>query len=146
MLLLGRLPSTHSELANMTQTEIYFSRHAKRRMRLYNIAEEEVQTILRGKKRDEWISDDRNEVIDHGVLNRHGYPIKVVFTLEGDAITVITPQLSESRGCPRFKASKGEAIASYRQPLATQEMGRHRLSRRANKMKLSPLFPYNFHG
>lgn len=74
----------------MTQTVIYFSRHAKRRMRLYNIAEEEVQTILRGKKRDEWISDDRNEVIDHGVLSQHGYPIKVVFTLEGDAITVIT--------------------------------------------------------
>jgi len=74
----------------MTEIEIYFSRHAKRRMRLYNISEEDVQTILRSKKRDAWISDDRNEAIDHEVLSQHGYPIKVVFTLKGDAITVIT--------------------------------------------------------
>jgi len=42
---------------------------------------------------------------------------------------------SESRGCPRFKASKGEAVVNYREPLATQKMGYHRLSRRANKME-----------
>ena len=40
----------------------------------------------------------------------------------------------ESRGCPSFKASKGEAVVTYRDPLATQKMGRHRLSRRVNKM------------
>ncbi|MGD8261878.1 MAG: hypothetical protein PVG08_12340 [Desulfobacterales bacterium] len=42
--------------------------------------------------------------------------------------------LIESRGCPSFKASKGEAVVSYRNPLATQKMGWHRLSRRVNKM------------
>ena len=31
-------------------------------------------------------------------------------------------------------ASKGEAVVAYRKPLATQKMGRHRLSRRVNKM------------
>ncbi len=31
------------------------------------------------------------------------------------------------------KASKGEAVVNYCEPLATQEMGCHRLSRRVNK-------------
>ena len=42
--------------------------------------------------------------------------------------------MSESRGCPSFKASKGEGVVAYPDPLATQKMGRHRLSRRVNKM------------
>ncbi len=45
--------------------------------------------------------------------------------------------MSESRGCPSFKASKSEAVVAYRKPLATQKMGCHRLSRvvfRVNKM------------
>lgn len=42
--------------------------------------------------------------------------------------------MSESRGCPSFKASKGEAVVGYRNPLATQKMGWHRLSQRVNKM------------
>ena len=48
---------------------------------------------------------------------------------------MVKPQLSESRGWFSFKASKGEAVVGYRKPLATQKMGRHRLSRRVNKMK-----------
>jgi len=45
--------------------------------------------------------------------------------------------LSESRGCPSFKASNGEGVVAYPEPLATQKMGLHRLSRvvfRVNKM------------
>jgi hypothetical protein len=44
--------------------------------------------------------------------------------------------MSETRGCPRSKASKGEAVVGYRESLATKEMGYHRLSRRVNKMKI----------
>ena len=44
--------------------------------------------------------------------------------------------MSESRGCPSFEASKGEAVVGYREHLATKKMGRHRLSRRVNKIKL----------
>jgi len=44
--------------------------------------------------------------------------------------------LSESRGCPGFKASKGEAVVCYREPLATRKMGWHRLSQRANKIEI----------
>ena len=46
--------------------------------------------------------------------------------------------MSESRGCPSFKAPKGEAVVAYRpaEAGATQKMGWHRLSRRVNKMGL----------
>ncbi len=42
--------------------------------------------------------------------------------------------MSESRGCPSFKASDVEGVVAYPEPLATQKMGCHRLSRRVNKM------------
>jgi len=44
------------------------------------------------------------------------------------------PQLIESRGCPRSKATEGEAVVDYREHSATKEMGYHRLSQRVNKM------------
>ena len=37
--------------------------------------------------------------------------------------------MSESRGCLSCKASKGEAVVGYRESLATQQMGYHRLVR-----------------
>jgi hypothetical protein len=40
----------------------------------------------------------------------------------------------KSRIPHNFKASKGEAVVAYREPVATQKMGCHRLSRRVNKM------------
>ena len=43
--------------------------------------------------------------------------------------------MNESLGCPRFKASKAEAVVNYCEPLATQKMGYHRLSQRVNKME-----------
>ena len=45
-----------------------------------------------------------------------------------------TPTLQESR-MPKIQGGKGEAIVSYAEPLTTQEMGYHELSRRVNKMK-----------
>jgi hypothetical protein len=36
---------------------------------------------------------------------------------------------------PQIQGVKGEAVVSYREPLTTQEMGYHELSRRVNKMK-----------
>jgi len=35
----------------------------------------------------------------------------------------------------QIQGVKGEAIVSYAEPLTTQEMGCHQLSRRVNKMK-----------
>jgi hypothetical protein len=44
--------------------------------------------------------------------------------------------MSESRGCPRSKATGGEAVVGYRKPPATKEMGYPRLSRRVNKIDI----------
>jgi hypothetical protein len=41
---------------------------------------------------------------------------------------------NESRGCLRFKASKGEAVVNTCESLATQKMGYHRLFPKVNKM------------
>ena len=38
----------------------------------------------------------------------------------------------KSRGCCSFKATEGEAVVDYRNPLATQKMQYYRLSRRVN--------------
>jgi hypothetical protein len=37
---------------------------------------------------------------------------------------------------PQIQGLKGDAVASYCEPLTTLEMGYHRLSRRVNKMKV----------
>ncbi len=37
---------------------------------------------------------------------------------------------------PQIQGIKGEAVVAYRNPLITQEVGYHRLSRRVNKMKI----------
>jgi len=64
--------------------EIKFSRHAIRRIRLYQIAESVVIDILR--KED--ASPGRKEIIEH--VTGFDLPIKVVFNCHGDVVTVIT--------------------------------------------------------
>ncbi|OGP59918.1 MAG: hypothetical protein A2V65_07125 [Deltaproteobacteria bacterium RBG_13_49_15] len=44
------------------------------------------------------------------------------------------PCCCKSRGRPRSKASKGEAVVFYCESLATKEMGHHRLSLRVKNM------------
>ena len=44
------------------------------------------------------------------------------------------PCCCKSQGCPRSKASKGEAVVFYCESLATKEMGCHRLSLRVKNM------------
>ena len=74
----------------MKEINIKFSRHAKRRMALYEITETTVQAIIERRKKDDSLSGGKNEVIDYQTLSRHGYPIKVVFAREEDYLTVIT--------------------------------------------------------
>ncbi|HSQ83523.1 MAG TPA: hypothetical protein VLM43_02265 [Desulfobacterales bacterium] len=44
--------------------------------------------------------------------------------------------MSESRECPRSKATGGEAAVGYRDPPAKKEIGYHQLSRRVNKIDI----------
>ena len=64
--------------------DIKFSRHAKRRVKLYEIPESTIIKILEGKE----LSQGTHEIIE----NTEGfkYPLKIVINLEGDIITGIT--------------------------------------------------------
>lgn len=64
--------------------EIKFSRHAKRRARLYRISESAIMELLKGKE----LTLGINEIIEN--IEGFKHPIKIVIALEGDTLTVIT--------------------------------------------------------
>ncbi len=63
---------------------IKFSRHARRRAKLYKIPENVIREILS----DNALSDGEHEIIKN--VTGFRYPIKTVVTVEGVTITVIT--------------------------------------------------------
>jgi len=69
---------------------ILFSRHAKRRMKLYGIAEETILDIIEDRDREECSADGTYNVIGKDSFTKYGYPIKVIFSQEKSKITVIT--------------------------------------------------------
>lgn len=72
---------------------VKFSRHAKRRVKLYSILESTIENIL--------VNMDLNQGEHEVIKNVSGfrYPIKIVVAVEGDIITVITNYpLKKGRG------------------------------------------------
>ncbi len=67
--------------------KIKFSRHAKRRGKLYKIPEDIIIKMLAGKE----LSYGNQEIIE--VVEGFKYPLKVVVNVESDIITVITNYL-----------------------------------------------------
>jgi len=63
---------------------VKFSRHAKRRGKLYKIPESMVETMLAGLH----LNDGEHEIIKN--VSGFKYPIKVVVAVESDIVTVIT--------------------------------------------------------
>jgi len=73
--------------------KIKFSRHAKRRAKLYKIPETMVEKILEGLG----LTDGEHEIIRN--VSGFKYPIKIVFAVENDIMTVITNYpLKKGRG------------------------------------------------
>jgi len=64
--------------------EIKFSRHAKRRAKLYNISESIIIDILKSMD----LSQGEHEIIRN--VRGFKYPLKIVIDVESDIITVIT--------------------------------------------------------
>ena len=64
--------------------EIKFSRHAKRRGKLYRIPEETVRKILEGKE----LIQGNQEIIE--IVEGFKYPLKIVVEKEDNLITVVT--------------------------------------------------------
>jgi hypothetical protein len=68
-------------------SKIIFSRHAKRRMRLYRISEEHIRTILMDGLQENYSQARFTYTQD---LPGFKYPLKVIVQIEGNTCTVIT--------------------------------------------------------
>lgn len=64
--------------------EIGFSRHAKRRAKLYGIPESTVERIIANAN----LADGENQIIE--LAPGFKFPLKIIAVLEGQVITVIT--------------------------------------------------------
>ncbi len=72
---------------------IKFSRHARRRAKLYKISESSVEKIIK----DLDLNEGEHEVIKN--VSGFRYPLKIVVAVEGDIMTVITNYpLKKGRG------------------------------------------------
>ncbi len=70
--------------------EIIFSRHAKRRAKLYNIDIEDITEIIYSSGIKETKKEHEIEIIDDRFLRKYGLPMKIVVKKEGEQIIVIT--------------------------------------------------------
>ncbi len=71
--------------------DIKFSRHAKRRAKLYGIPEATVTEILESMS----LRHGEHKII--GDVSGFQYPLKIVVSVEGDSVTVITNYLLKKR-------------------------------------------------
>lgn len=69
---------------------IKFSRYAKRRMKLYGIDEQDVVDSVRNHLNRVGTESTKYEVVDDGRTKKYKFPLKSVFTLESDVVTIIT--------------------------------------------------------
>jgi hypothetical protein len=67
---------------------IEFSRHAKRRMKLYNITEKDVTSVIDQGKRES-LSSGRVS-ITHELAGKFQYPIKVIGVQDAKSFLVVT--------------------------------------------------------
>jgi len=70
------------------QKNIKFSRHAKRRMKLYGISEENVLNVLRNGRRE--TSEDGKLIFLHDINENFKYPVKVVTAHSDKGSVIIT--------------------------------------------------------
>ncbi len=63
---------------------IKFSRHAKRRAKLYNISEDIIISIIEAQQ----LGEGEHEIIRD--VDGFKYPLKIVVKVEGDIMTVVT--------------------------------------------------------
>jgi len=74
----------HGNRPRITQVEIRFSRHAKRRAELYGIPPSTIITILKEKE----LRPGTHEIIRR--VEGFKYLLKIVIAVEDDIITVVT--------------------------------------------------------
>lgn len=67
--------------------KITFSRHAKRRLQLYEISEEDIVNIM-GNVLNK--SNGQYEVVDSKFINKYKYPLKIIYAIKKHSVTIIT--------------------------------------------------------
>lgn len=70
--------------------KITFSRHAKRRMQLYKIDENEVRQTIQSAIMNNRLTSGKHEWVNHDLKDKYGYPLKVIFLMENDKAIVLT--------------------------------------------------------
>lgn len=84
----------------MPMKNIEYSRHARRRMQLYNISNEDVSSIIEQNSLGFAVQQEKNEIISDNIFSESGYPIKIVFTREREKIVIITAYPLKRRAKP----------------------------------------------
>ncbi|MBU4013992.1 MAG: DUF4258 domain-containing protein [Proteobacteria bacterium] len=68
------------------QKDIKFSRHAKRRMKLYGLSEEDVLNVLKNGSKE--MAKDGKLFFLHDIKGKFKFPVKVI-TAQGDKTLII---------------------------------------------------------
>ena len=74
------------DFSMIEQKNIKFSKHAKRRMKLYGISEKDVLNVLKNGRKE--IAEDRKIFFYHNIDGKFKYPVKVI-TAQSDNVLVI---------------------------------------------------------
>ena len=69
---------------------IYYPRHARRRMKLYRIDREDVEAILSKLNADKAPIGERKEFVADDFVSKYGYPLKIAYVNEGNRVVLIT--------------------------------------------------------
>ena len=70
--------------------EIKISRHARRRLELYNIDEFDVVETVNREIKGGTLGGSRRSIVNQDLAAKYGYPLKVVCAQEGVTVTVIS--------------------------------------------------------
>ncbi len=69
---------------------IYYTRHARQRIKLYQIDKDDIENILLKKEGGKEPIGEKKEFVAHDFVTKYGFPLKIAFVNEGHRVTVIT--------------------------------------------------------
>lgn len=71
--------------------KIVFSRHARRRLKLYRIEQQDIVNTIESSSKEQRSSVEQGFwIIDKSLTVKYAYPVKVVFVQEEERIVVVT--------------------------------------------------------
>ena len=69
---------------------IYFTRHARQRLKLYRIDRKEVENILTGIRADQEPVGEAREFVSDAFVRTIGFPLKIAYVRENTRVVVKT--------------------------------------------------------